>query len=212
MKFDRSRFYDGVRQSIFGGRVRQLTVDNIEDIFDYWFARHPENPPAQLAYILATVRAEVGLNMVPVRESFAASDQEARKRLAGRDYARTAGDYGHAYYGRGYVQLTWLENYRKQSRKLGIDLVQFPDRALETAVAIRILVEGMLDGDFNGKGFGLAHYVDAKKQDFVEARRTVNGRDRAVEIAGYAERFLTAIRAGLAADAGVFQISPSATR
>lgn len=207
---DRSIFFDGIRNSIFRGKLKRIAVGNIEEIIDYWLSEHPGTPPEQLAYILATVRAEVGLDMAPVRESFAASDREARIRLAGRDYARSAGEYGHAYYGRGYVQLTWLHNYRKQSRKLGIDLVQFPDKALETGVATRILVEGMLDGDFNGEGHGLAHYINEDKRDFIEARRTVNGLDRAGEIAGYARRFLTAIQAGLAAHAEpVSKMQPS---
>ena len=131
--------------------------------------------------------------MCPVREGFARDDSEARKKLAHRPYCKSAGPYGHAYYGRGYVQLTHLENYEKQSEKLGIDLVKFPDRALETPVALKILIGGMLAGDFNGKGLGLAHYVNETTQDFIGARRTVNVQDRASEIANYATQFMKAL-------------------
>lgn len=200
-------FFDTVRGPLFGGALNQSAVDNMNLIAEFWLTNHPSNPPNQLAYVLATVLAEVGQNMRPVRESFANSDAEARQKLAHRPYARPAGPFGHAYYGRGYVQLTHLENYERQSQKLGIDLVQFPDRALETHVAIRILVNGMLDGDFNGHGHGLAHYVNATNQDFVGARRTVNIQDRAVEIAGYAQIFLSALQAAAMSQGGTLALT-----
>ena len=186
-------FFDTVRGPLFGGNLSQSAVDNMNTITGYWLEHYPDNPLNQLAYVLATVRAEVGANMRPVREGFAKDDADARKKLAHRPYAKSDGPFGHAYYGRGYVQLTHLHNYKTQSDKLGIDLVKFPDRALETPVALQILAGGMLAGDFNGKGFGLSHYVNETKQDFVGARRTVNVQDRAVEIAGYAELFLKAL-------------------
>lgn len=186
-------FFDTVRDSLFGGSLSQSAVDNINTITGYWLEHYPDQPLCQLAYILATVKAEVGDNMKPVREGFAKDDADARKKLAHRAYAKSDGPHGHAYYGRGYVQLTHLSNYKTQSAKLGIDLVKFPDRALETPIALQILAGGMLAGDFNGQGFGLGHYVNETKQDFVGARRTVNVQDRAEEIAGYARLFLSAL-------------------
>lgn len=187
-------FFDTVRGPLFGGTFSQTAVDNINAITGYWLDHYPGNPINQLAYILATVRAEVGADMRPVREGFAKDDADARKKLAHRPYAKSDGPFGHAYYGRGYVQLTHLRNYKTQSAKLGIDLVKFPDRALETPVALQILAGGMLAGDFNGKGLGLGHYVNETKQDFIGARRTVNIQDRAEEIAGYAKLFLSALQ------------------
>jgi len=187
-------FFDTVRTSLFGGTLSQSAVDNINTITGYWMEHYPGQPLNQLAYILATVKAEVGANMRPVREGFAKDDADARKKLAHRPYAKSDGPYGHAYYGRGYVQLTHLQNYTTQSAKLGVDLVKFPDKALETPIALQILAGGMLAGDFNGKGFGLGHYVNDTRQDFVGARRTVNIQDRAEEIAGYAELFLVALK------------------
>ncbi len=194
-------FFDTVRGPLFGGSLSQTAVDNMTTIVRYWLDNFPDNPLNQLAYILATVRAEVGGNMHPVRETFAANDDQARQRLAHMKYGKPDGPHGHVYYGRGYVQLTWLENYEKQSKKLGIDLVQFPDEALKPEIAIHILVRGMMDGDFNkgGTGPGLSFYVNETKQDFGEARRTVNIQDRAAEIAGFANIFLSALQKARAA-------------
>lgn len=187
---DHAVFYANIRRSIFGGSLSQSAVDNINAILAFWDQAHADNPLGQLAYILATVRAEVGLKMAPVRETFANSDAQARARLAHKPYAQSVPPHGHAYYGRGYVQLTWHRNYERQEAKLGVPLVAEPDLALRAEVAIRVLVGGMMAGDFNGHGHSLPHYVNATRQDFVEARRTVNVLDRAHEIAVYATRFL----------------------
>ena len=195
---DRKIFFDQIRNSLFDGRLKQVTVTNIGIILDYWQAHYPDNPTKQLAYILATVLAEVGQNMKPVREGFSRSDREARRKLRRKAYAKSVGPFGHAYYGRGYVQLTWLKNYQYQQEKLDIPLVEFPDLALETEHAIRILVRGMMDGDFNPRGKGLPYYLNEDKSDFIDARRTVNLLDRAEEIGGYAVKFLDALEAATA--------------
>jgi hypothetical protein len=193
MSISHEVFYDTVGRSVFGGALSNVAVDNMEIILDYWFAKHAKRPLDQLAYILATVRREVGSNMAPVRETFAESDDQARTRLAGKVYAQAAGEHGHSYYGRGYVQLTWLRNYERQQKKLGIPIVENPDLALKAEHAINILVEGMLEGDFNEQGHGLGYYVNETRQDFFEARRTVNRLDHAEEIAGNARAFLEAL-------------------
>jgi Chitinase class I len=199
-RFDRKTFFDSVRDSLYGGTANAMAEANMNVVLDYWLAHHARRPAAQLAYILATVRHEVGPNMVPVRETFADTDAKARERLAAKPYARPEGEHGHSYYGRGYVQLTWHKNYAKQQEKLGLPLVANPDLALDTAIATRILFEGMLDGDYNPHGHGLGHYVNARKRDFRGARYTVNLQDRADLIAGHARKFLKAIRVARRAD------------
>lgn len=207
---DHSVFFDRIRHSLFGGRLSQNTVDNINIVLEFWDNTHSGNPSNQLAYIFATVLAEVGREMNPVRETFANSDAQARARLSHKTYAQSVPPHGHAYYGRGNVQLTWLRNYQTQENKLGVPLVREPDLALNSDIAIQILVGGMMAGDFNGEGHGLPHYVNDQSQDFVQARRTVNILDRAVEIANYALRFLNAIEAAqLAERAGLVAANAS---
>jgi len=81
------------------------------------------------------------------------------------------------YYGRGYVQLTWRSNYAKFSPITGADLVWHADRALETPIAQKVITIGMRDGKFTG--VGLRRYINANKCDFYNARRIVNGMDKA---------------------------------
>ncbi|MGR9074244.1 MAG: glycoside hydrolase family 19 protein, partial [Gammaproteobacteria bacterium] len=92
------------------------------------------------------------------------------------------------YYGRGYVQLTWEKNYEKYSRILDVDLVSEPDRALNADIALFVLVHGFKTGVFTGRK--ITDYIDENSTDFVNARRCINGRDHANDIAQIAENFL----------------------
>lgn len=116
----------------------------------------------------------------------------------GRPYAQP-GKHGQPQYGRGLVQLTWDRNYEWADKALGLNgslLANF-DRALEPEIAAAILVKGMEAGAFTGKG--LADYLPSARgtpAQFQQARRIINGTDKADLIAGYAEKFQSALEAG----------------
>ncbi|WP_053094511.1 glycoside hydrolase family 19 protein [Yersinia mollaretii] len=135
----------------------------------------------QIAYVLATVKRETGNTFKPVKEGdwigHSSSDEFRKNNF--RYYP---------YYGRGYVQITWDYNYKKYSEKLGIDLLNEPDLALEPNNALFILVDGFKFGVFSGKK--ITDYVNEKKTDFYNARRCINGLDHAEEIKSFAEEFL----------------------
>ena len=60
-------------------------------------------------------------------------------------------------------------------------------------VALRALFDGMIQGVFTGRE--LAPYISAKVDDPVNARRIINGTDKAALVAGYHLHLLTAIEA-----------------
>jgi hypothetical protein len=175
-------------------------------------------PTRWVAYGLATAFHEVGGTKQPVREGFKADDEAARAYAkkhywtmkAGKPgYGRPAGPHGHVYYGRGYVQLTWLENYEKASRITGVDLVREPDRALEPLIAAKIMRDGMERGWFTGKK--LSDYLSDTKSDYRGARRVINGTDKADKIAMYALAYEAALRAaGYGKPAPVPAVTPKA--
>ena len=107
---------------------------------------------------------------------------------------------GKAPYGRGFVQLTWRTNYIRadQELRLGGHLSGDYDVALIPAIASDILVHGMAEGWFTGKK--LSDYLPsvglADRTDFVDARRVINGSDRADMIAGFALAFQSALKGG----------------
>jgi hypothetical protein len=207
---NRAAFYAHLRRAdsgLFGTSLSQAQVQGMEGILDA-FETHGDGRLTTLAYALATAYHETGRRMVPVREGFAKTDAGARQavnRLAQKRgpnsavarYAKPVPPHGHVYYGRGHVQLTWLDNYKRSSADAGIDLVAFPDGMLDPVVSARVLVRGLIDGRWNGQGHGIAHYLP---HDPVQARRTVNVLDKAQEIAGYYRASLSALQAAGAQD------------
>ena len=202
-------FFDAVRKTLFGGRLNQSQIDGMKGLL-VAFDQVGDRDMDTLAYGMGTAFHEVGGRMVPVREGFAKTDAGARKAVAAlaakrgpksavARYSKPAGPYGHVYYGRGHVQLTWLENYAGSSADAGVDLVANPDAMLDPVISARVLFRGLMDGRWNGRGKGLSHYEG--DDDFLsdaeaaEARRTVNVQDKAVLIAGYHRAFYNALNA-----------------
>ena len=69
--------------------------------------------------------------------------------------SRTSSDrpFDNVYYGRGYVQLTWLDNYRQMDQRLALGemLEQDPDKALDPPLAYRIMSIGVREGLFGSQ-------------------------------------------------------------
>ena len=128
-----------------------------------------------LAYILATALHETAFTMKPITE------YGTMVYLQGKKY--------WPYIGRGYVQLTWAYNYEKYGIK------NSPEKALEPDRAAYIIVDGMEKGIFTGKK--LSDYFNSTASDAINARRIVNGTDKAQAIAGYYAMILQAIQESL---------------
>lgn len=177
MILDVTQFFTAIREQY--GRLDQTQVDSLNAILD----RAKSLPRNQIAYILATAKHEARWR--PEREGFAPTDAQARAIVRARKYGKPDPQTGHVYYGRGFVQLTWRENYQRAGVALdGLRLVENPDLALEPRHAAEILVRGMSDGWFTRKK--LDDYLTERSADFVNARRVVNGLDKAQLIARYA--------------------------
>lgn len=165
---DRKEFYSQLRMAVVKGGLNQSQVDGFEAILDEWEKRRLTDL-RWLAYIMATAWHETAYTMQPIEE-----------------YGKGKGKaYAPTYYGRGLVQITWERNYARLSDAIGTDLVTHPEKALEMDNAIQILFEGMIDGLFTGRK--LSDYF-GKSADWKGARAIVNGKDRAAEIAGYAQK------------------------
>lgn len=136
----------------------------------------------QAAYVLATACWETARTMDPVREAFWLSENWRKKNL--RYYP---------WYGRGFVQLTWEINYENAAEKLGVPLDKNPDLALDPKIAAQVLVIGSKDGWFTGKK--LSDYITLTHSDFLNARRIINGTDKAAEIAKLARDYDAALKA-----------------
>lgn len=129
------------------------------------------------AYLLGTIRNEVGSNMVPIKEIKAKPNTVVWQKYQSKYWST-------GFYGRGYSQLTWKGNYQKFGKLLGLDnqLVTNPDLVLQPEIGYRILSLGCVQGLFRsrpksqgGAPYKLSDFLTATKKDYVSARNIVNG-------------------------------------
>jgi len=198
MQFNRKLFFVEARKHFIG--LNQGQVDGCNAIMDALEADQVTDL-RQIAYVFCTAEAEVGANLLPVREGFAKTDAEARKIAAKlisehglKNYAAVDPRTGFSYYGRGYPQLTWYDNYAKCGTELKIDLVGNPDLMLIPQIAARVMVRGMIKGLFT-KGETLSKYFNSQVTDWPGARRIINGADRADFIATLGRLWFAIVRA-----------------
>lgn len=185
---NRTKFYETIRP-MFGGKISESQVKGMEAILNEYEANYSTLNLHSLAYIFATAFHEVDKRMQPIEEYGKGKGRKygTYQKMDGTQYL----GYPHIYYGRGFVQLTWYENYEKAGKKLGIDLLNKPQLALDLEVATKILFQGMVDGWFTGRK--LSQYFEGKI-DYQGARRIINGTDKAIMIAGYAQTFFNGLK------------------
>lgn len=193
-------FFDALRTGLLGPTLSAEEVNGCNAILKAMEG----SPLSYTAYALATAYHETASTMKPIREYGGPTYftrmydvTGARPQMAVANGNTCAGD-GPKYCGRGYVQLTWKTNYTKAAKECGVDLVQYPDKAMEPDVAAKIMRRGMDEGWFTGKSFDdyLPSKSEATRGMFIAARRIINGTDRAAQIADHAVQFQSALVAG----------------
>lgn len=156
--------------------------------------------PLYAAYIFATTWHETAHTMQPVSEYgkgrtrkygkwFTNSKGEIYGFRSGQGVTYLQSEYPHLYFGRGLPQLTWLDNYLKMGKKLGMALAHNPELANDPDISAKLMICGMLDGDFTGRSLSRCIKYGSYSE-FVECRRIINGTDKKHLIAGYAVSFL----------------------
>lgn len=183
---DMGAFFAGVRK--LTGPLSQVQVDTVNGLL----ASAAHWPTSWLADGLATAWHEARFE--PVEEI---------GKGRGKPYGKP-GKYGQAPYGRGLVQVTHDVNYEwldAAAAEAGLiqkgDLLKDFNLALRPDIAALALVKGMEDGAYTTKS--LADYLPDElgtQPQFIQARRIINGTDRAELIAGYALKIQDGIVAG----------------
>jgi predicted chitinase len=152
-------------------------------VWEYQAGGTPMQDIRWLAYMLATTYHETSKRMWPITE------YGTEAYLKSKEY--------YPYIGRGFVQLTWRDNYDKASKALALyderDLVDHPEMALDSLIATRVMFRGMAEGWFTGRKLG--HYFNAEEDDPINARQIINGNDCDEQIAEYHDLFLVALNA-----------------
>ncbi len=175
---DKVFFYQRIRDLKLFSTLTQLQVDTIDAVLSEC-EKQGVTDLRQVAYIFAT----------GYWEAFNPKKPETRftpiKEFGGDEYLKSKPYW--PYVGMGLSQITWLANYKKEGKRLNIDLVNHPELILEPKTAANSHVYCMVNGIYTGKK--LSDYINDKKCDYVNARRIINGTNKAQEIAAIAQKF-----------------------
>src|SRR5262245_46487772 len=167
MKFDHKKFFDLYRAEY--GQLTQSKVDGLESLLNSIESDPDVTDVRWAAYMLATTKHECADAWHPIEEF-----GKGKGRPYGTPVTVTGSDgksYTNTYYGRGFVQLTWKDNYSTMSEalELGDQLLIDTALALDPPTAYRIMSYGMRKGSFTGKK--LADYIHDEVCDYKNARR-----------------------------------------
>ena len=163
---------------VTGGKNESLIIEECK--------RQGVTDPHHIAYILATAKHESD-NFNTLEEYASGAAYEGRS-----DLGNTQPGDGKRFKGRGYVQLTGRANYKKYAELTGKPLLEKPELLAQDAnLAAFVLVHGMKTGHFTT--VGLSDFGSGEEFDAYQARRIVNGTDKAGLIEGYAEEYLSKV-------------------
>lgn len=186
-------------------KFNQSQVDGMYHVLDA--CNRARLSPQHTAYILATAWHETAHRMQPIAEI-----GKGKGKRYGTWYKNSKGvvygirngskppypvylhsEYPHLYYGRGYPQLTWLDNYLRAGKELGVDFANNPELANAPNHSADILVKGSMQGWFTTRSIPdkikYGHF-----SEFVAARSVINGSDRAKDIAEIAKNILNGLQ------------------
>jgi putative chitinase len=197
---DERAFFDHCRRTVMGPTLDQNEVDGAKFIVG---AMHGL-PIAWVAYALATAWHETAHTMMPIKERGSRAylmrnyDVTGRRPRTARAMGNVRVGDGVTFCGRGFVQLTWANNYKRAGEKLGVDLYNQPHLAMRPDIAAAIMRHGMREGWFTGRSFQsfLPAQGLATRAQFRLARQIINAMDKAALIAAYAVEFQEALRRG----------------
>lgn len=202
MPFNHKIFFDSVRNSLFHGTLSQDQVDGMDAILSGWEQHVDTEDFRWLAYMFATTYHETSQEMMPVEEYGKGS---------GQPYGSPDPETGQTYYGRGFVQLTWRENYAKADQEIHLSgsnsCEWYAVNALTPSTAARVMYFGMTEGWFRSDSQGrqtLERYFNSSVEDPYGAREIINGDKKVIPdwangvsignlIRGYYENFLAAL-------------------
>ncbi|WP_299623654.1 peptidoglycan-binding protein [uncultured Tateyamaria sp.] len=153
-----------------GGATMRKTRAGAVDAILRACVENKVNDLSHQAYILATAYHETNLGQF-MKELWGptAIQKTYGHRLGNRGPAE-----GKLFMGRGFVQITGRNNYQKYSDIFRQDFVGNPDLVADPKIAAQILVRGMAEFGFTGKGLLSDMGLDGDF-DWFNARSLING-------------------------------------
>lgn len=218
MRFDRKKFFDSYRAAF--GKLSALQVTGLSQLLDFIEADRYIKSIPWASYELATTKHETDDTFHPIHEYGSKAyfiKRYGGQTRKGKELGNDTPEEGYYYSGAGYPQTTGESNFEKAEialrkeypevvadfeRRTGkvFDLTvgdqpndeSDPANMMDPAIAYVTMSYGMRTGMFTGKK--LSDYISDEGKDYKNARKIINGLDRATLIAEYAQHFENILR------------------
>lgn len=206
---DRAKLFTALRGGVmFPNRFTAKQVEGIDTLLDVWEQYYFDDAMDLLAYNLATAFHETAGTMQPIKERGPVSyfDKYEPGTKLGKVLGNTTKGDGYRFRGEGHVQNTGRRNAIVAGMRLndvfnlGVDLVKNPELRGDPFISAHSLFLGNREGWWTGKD--LLDYLDGVDEseaedlrEFINARRVVNGTDKAEKIGRYALEWVAALEA-----------------
>ena len=164
--YNRQIYFDAVRQAPFPGSLKGSQVDAMVAFLRSW-EELPFEDMRWLAYMLATTFHETSSTMQPIEEY---------SKGKGAKYGEPHPTTGLVYFGRGWPQLTWYENYVKAQEQINsrgllsgrtVDIVNHPEEMLDYEPSGAVLFYGSIEGWFRRDDQGVPYTLPRYFNDTV---------------------------------------------
>jgi len=181
-----------------GGKTKFL--NSLKSVLKYARTDKNLNDISDLAYLLATAKAESDYSLQRWESDFACNltgqpykDKPCDSALnyyrsteGGKKNYYTLGTdkNGLPYFGRGLIQLTGKDNYKKYGDLIGVDLVDDGDKALEPSNSYKIastFLSQKRGGIYAKNGQNRSTFDMAIDGDLTLARKSVNGGTKGID-------------------------------
>lgn len=179
-------------QNIFNNQSKSNLKEVCENINNFFNSNNNYKPNLyEIAYMLSTGFIESYHYLKPIqlysripegggKAYFNKYDIEFNPRKAKELGNVNKGD-GYMFRGRGLVQLTGRENYKKFSSIVRKNLEENPELACEYLYSVPIMIIGMKEGSFTS--YKINDFINSTKIDYLKCRKVINGMDKAAVFA-----------------------------
>jgi hypothetical protein len=203
LRFDKDAFTKAYALSFPGEKTTGLAAQGLIGLLDVIEQDFNVQDVRWAAYMLATTKHECANTWTPITErgNLSYFDKYNAGTPLGARLGNTQPGDGFRFRGRGYVQLTGRANYLSLGRRLNMatQLVDDPELVLRPDIAYKIMSFGMRNGSFTGRK--LQQFIYDTVSDYLNARKIINGLDRAQTIQGYAAGLERALNSALESSA-----------
>ena len=175
-----------------GGKTK--FINSLKKVLQFASKDKHLNSINHLAYLLATAKAESDYSLERWEADYVCGDAGVKYKdkpckSAINYYCSTQGgkqDYcagkpkdkrGLPYFGRGLIQITWKENYDKYGKKIGVDLVNNPEKIFVPENSYNVAVAYLTEKRGNSEKSTFDWVDDG---NLTQARKSVNGGTKSI--------------------------------